>query len=253
MNTSFQSFRVLALAFLGVACGPALSNASIHGFGNFSGFTINKNDPGSPPMVPPPGSIELTNGSDEVSSIFYNTPQSITEVTACFTYQNLNSGSIGGFAFVIQNDPRGASAVGMYDPNSEECGLYLITKSVGIAFDLDDNATGFYTNGSFSGGEMSVNPLNLDAGDPINVQLTYFGSVLTASLTDSVTSINLRTASITNIPIIVGSDTTFVGITADSGNAEQIFSNFQFTNALPEPASGLSIAGVCLVLVRRRR
>jgi hypothetical protein len=43
-------------------------------------------------------------------SLFYSTQLGITSSTAQFTYQT--SGGGDGFAFVMQNDPRGASAIG---------------------------------------------------------------------------------------------------------------------------------------------
>jgi hypothetical protein len=254
MKSQFQLLRPFIPAILGLLLAPAAARASIIGFGNFSGFTPNQNDSGSPPTSPSPGSIELITGQGEQRSIFYDTPQDVTQFTASFTYQCANADS-GGFAFVLENDPRGASAVGIYSAFTEECGFNQIAKSVGITFDLDDDATGLYTDGNRSTGEASVSPINLNLTDPINVQLAYSGSTLTETLTDTVTSTSFSTTYLvlTSIPSTVGSSTAVVGITADSGQGDQTFSSFQF-DVVPEPASlSLLTLGTIGALLRRRR
>jgi hypothetical protein len=119
----------------------SLSNparADILGFGDFSGFSINKNDSAAAPTISiSPSTIALTgSGVNEARSIFYNTPQSTTHFAASFTYQETGGSDIVGFAFVLQNDPRGASAVGG-DDNGLGYGFgSFITPSDAVEFPL---------------------------------------------------------------------------------------------------------------------
>lgn len=246
------SCAVSVLAVAGCFISPAC--AAIAGFGNFTNFTINQNDTGSPPTEPASGSLELVTGQGEQRSIFYDTPQDVTQFTVSFNYQGAGIGG-GGFAFVMENDSRGAGAVGVYNPGSEQCGFYEINKSVGITFDFDDNGTGMYTNGFRSTGEADVDPpVSLITNDPMTVQLAYSGSTLTETLTDTVMSKTFSTTYLvsTSIPTTVGSSSAIVGITADSGQGTQTFSNFQFDVA-PEPASLSFIASGGILALRRRR
>jgi hypothetical protein len=241
-----------------LALAATMARADINGFGDFSQFTINQNDPGSPPTVPSPGAIELTNGTNETRSIFANTPQNISQFTISFTYQATHVNTFGtnpGAALVLENDPSGASAVGSSADNVY--GFEGIAKSVGVTFDLATNATGLFTDGSVTGGAANVSPVSLISGDPINIQLVYSGSTLTENLFDTITSASFSTTDLvlTSIPTTVGGSTAFVGLTAGSpGDADEFFSNFQFTSSVPEPAScGLLGISATAALMRRRK
>jgi hypothetical protein len=259
MKSSLQSPRRLTLAVLGLLLPSAAVHASIIGFGDFSGFTVNQNDSGAAPTVPSAGTIELTNGEDEMRSIFANAPQNVSQFTASFTYQVTGSSTNfvnPGATFVLENDPRGASAVGT--PFWHD-GFQGIAKSVGITFDLNSNTTGLFTDGALGSGGTNVSPVNLLSGDPINILLTYSGSTLSESLFDTTTSASFQTTQLvlTSIPTTIGGSTAFVGLAAASPNVgdDQFFSNFQFVSAVPEPASLgiLAIGGVGMLLRSRRR
>jgi hypothetical protein len=243
-----------------IALAPAAAWGSIMGFGNFSTFTINQNDSGSAPTIPSSGTIELTNGGGEDRSIFANTPQNVSQFTASFTFQATDTNTFDndpGAAFVIENDPRGAAAVGN---TYAQYAFEGINKSIGVTLGLGSNSSGFFTDGSVSAGAANVSPVNLDSGDPIQVQLVYSGSTLTETLTDTVTSASFTTTDLvlTSIPTTVGGSTAFVGVTAGSGSqASELFSNFEFTNgaAVPEPSSLalLSIGAIGMLVCTLRR
>ena len=101
-----------------------------------------------------------------------------------------------------------------------------IAKSVAVKFDLVNNAgegtnsTGSYTDGSsptvpavtLSGG------VNLHSGDIFQVHMTYDGTTLTMTITDTAnTSEKCTVAWKINIPGIVGGDTAYVGFTGATG------------------------------------
>ena len=254
---------------------PGVAHAGISGFGDFSNFTVNKSlsDSGPSPNIFP-GKIELTdNAGLETRSIFYNVPQSISTFTASFTYQEVNGNSPSsqfvtqGATFILQNTSAGAQAVaaGSGAFGFQELGGLTETRSAGLSLELDNpTATTLYTQAAVTrGGANATSPVNLLSGDAINVSLSYNGSTLHETLTDSITSATASFSYLINLPQLLGGTNAYVGFGAQTPSAssgfvpdQQYFSDFQF-NAVPEPASlvllliGMSflVANQCL---RRR-
>ena len=193
------------------------------------------------------GAIELTNtGLDETRSIFDNTPQSISQFTASFTYRAVSGGPnfsfFPGATFTLQNSPQGVHAI-----NSASMGFGYsgITQSVAVSLELNSStASGLYTGGQVQAGSggSPTNPVDLLSGHPINVALSYNGSILSETLTDSTNANSFSTAYFINLPNVIGSSTALVGFTAYNGfsSDEQFFSNFQFA-AVPEPLRSLCL------------
>jgi hypothetical protein len=228
---------------------PTLARADIHGFGDFSGFTINIADTKAAPSVSiPTGTINLINGAGEVRSIFCNTRQSIsTGFQTTFTFKG-SGGNPDGTCFVLQNDPAGAGAVGFQD------GYTGITKSMAIALELDNvgnTNTGLYTNGNI-GGSTSSNPVKLFSNDPINVTITYVGNILSEHLVDAVTSDTYDASYFVNLQSVLGTSTPFAGFTASSNfGSNQSISSFEFIT--PEPAgSAILLFGLGSIGIRRQ-
>lgn len=235
----FHPLRLLAAA-AAVALLPAPAEADIIGFGDFSGFTINQTDTGSAPTISN-GSILLTNqNAFENRSIFCNARQGISQFTASFTYTLSGyANDVAGACFVLQDSTAAATACGTY--NLAAGG---ISPSAEISLEIRNGNpgwSGFYTNGNIGGGSPSTSPVNLYSGDPINVTLTYNGSILHENLLDTVTAASYDASYVTNLPSILGRSDAFVGITANSGDvncrAAQNFSNFHFTSSVPEPST----------------
>jgi len=261
MKHYLKSWSRIVSVIFGVALAAARAQANISGFGDFSGFTVNQTDSNAAPTVSA-GSIHLTNQHfDEDRSIFANTVQNISAFTASFTYQVSNlsacNTSGGGAAFVIQNSSSGASAV-QTSIAATMVGNGGISPSAAITLELygsNSTSSGYYTNGGSPNGSPSTSPVNLASHDPIDVTISYNGSLLQESLVDTVTSGSYSTSYLANIPSIVGGSTAYVGITAANGlqeEADQVFSNFQFTAGVPEPAS-LSLVGIGAIAALKRR
>ncbi len=216
---------------------PSTAHADILGFGNFSGFTVNQaaGDTYSAPTVSG-GTIHLTNYVNEDRSIFYNTPQNISQsFTASFTYQADNYED--GACFVLQNSPSGASAVtaGAYGYDG------LPGDSLAVNF-VGGSVSGYFTDGNANGSGLSTSPVNFDSGHPINVTLTYNGPELQEQLMDLTTSATFSQTFliVTPIPTVLGGSTAYVGLTAGTNQfaADQYFSNLQFTTSpVPEPST----------------
>lgn len=246
-----RPYRVSMAAAVGLLFASTLARANIAGFGDFSQFTINRLDAAAPPSFPSPGTIELVNGGNEARSVFANVPQSVTAFTASFTYQVLNPNGNAGAAFVLQNDPQGALAVG-----SGNHALSGITKSVEVTFNVGNGNSGLFTGGNADGTGTNVSPVDFASGHPIDVQFIYAGSALTETLLDTVTSQQFTTTRSVSIGSAVGGTTAFVGLTAGSGSGglNQRFSDFQFTTpGTPEPAVMGIVAVLSAGLIKRQR
>ena len=165
--------------------------------------------------------LQLTNGgNDEASSAFYVTPVSISAFTTDFAFQLVNP-QADGFTFVIQN--AGSTAVGA---DGGGLGYLGIKNSVAIKFDLFNNAgevpdsTGLFTDGAVPtvpAVNLTGTPINLHSGDPFGAHITYDGTNLTLTLTDSTTLGTWPYSWPINIPSTVGGSTAYVGFTAGTG------------------------------------
>lgn len=175
--------------------------------------------------------LQLTDGAlNESGSSFYLNPVYIGAFTASFTYQDIGGGGADGVAFVAQNDPRGATALG---GGGGGLGYSGITPSVAVEFNIFANNTVGYAlraNGATGSPYTNTAPVSVASGDPINVSVNYINGILNLTLVDTVSNVSFTTNVAVNIPAIVGKSTAYVGITgADGGTAStQQVSNFKF-------------------------
>jgi autotransporter-associated beta strand protein len=245
-------------------------NAFIAGFGNDttgvgsnSTWTINSTTITSPAITN--GVLTLTDGNNsEARSAFYNTPMPTTApFTVSFNYQ-MRRGSTGaitadGMAFVLQDDPRGASALGgaggqlgYGDGGSGN----QITPSVGTGFNIYyfvSSPNGLSFGVSASNGSLvnsgTTGPVNVESQDPIRVVLSYDGSnMFTESLTDLGNNATYTTSyAVGNLATSLG-NTAYLGFTGATGgdNATQTISNF--STSLQYSASNMLPAGTALTL-----
>jgi hypothetical protein len=61
--------------------------------------------------------------------------------------------------------------------------------------------------------------VNLHSGDILHAHLSYDGTTLTLTLTDTVTNATFTASQAINIPTTVGADTAYVGFTAGTGGS----------------------------------
>ncbi len=212
----------------------------------------------------------LTDGGiNEAGSIFTNGRVVDTSFTTTFTFHQLPGSNplADGMAFVIQADPRGASALGPsggglgYGPdnpggNGNTPGV--IVNSLALKFDLYSNAgEGINSTGIFSGGRSptirdpnlgTVDPLHPDqsidltgsgidlhSGHTFQVTLTYNGTTLTETILDTVTNATFSHDYLVNIPGIIGSTTAYVGFTGGTGGLTAVQDVLSWTGLFPNP------------------
>ena len=169
------------------------------------------------------GALELTDGAgEEARAVWYATPVNVQNFTTDFNFQITPASpyTADGFTFTLQNAAAGVQAVGSGGGN---LGYTGIGSSVAVKFDLYSNAgegtdsTGFYTDGAaptVPAVDMTASGVNLHSGDILHAHITYNGTTLTLTLTDTVTNASFTTSTAINIPSTVGGNTAYAGFTA---------------------------------------
>ena len=261
-GTVLAAFASLSLA--------AAAHAGVNGFNNGVGFTTNTNVPGLSVISGNTATLSDQSGGFQATSLFFNTPQDITHFTVAFTYQAGGDRAGDGFAFVLQNDPRGSSTVGSGGGYLGYGGTGLITNSAAIEFNLyspygqgmrlgTNGITGVFGD---NGGYQATTPLDFSSGDAINVQLTYDGTTLAESLTDPAANTTYSTSYTVDLVGVTGASNAFVGFTGGDASARsvQTLSDFQYNPpAVPEASTVaslgllLTLGGVVVVAGRRGR
>jgi hypothetical protein len=173
---------------------------------------------------------------------------------ASFVYQDVSQDGADGVAFVVQNEASGTTALGI---NGGGLGYCEISNSVAVLLNLyagspggasgimlGTNGVGAYgLTGELSGRSyQSTAPVNLDGGDPIDVNLLYVGGVLQVTLVDTLSSARFETTFPFAISNFVGGDVAWVGLTGSEGGvlSHQTVSNFAF---VPYPPLSVGISG----------
>jgi hypothetical protein len=180
--------------------------------------------------------LRLTNGAaNQAGTAWYSTPVNVQTFTSDFTFQ-LTSPVADGMTFTIQNT--GTTAIGPsggglgYGPDNVSGASAStntpIAKSVAVKFDIysndgeGTNSTGLYTNGASPSMPATTigGGASLLSGDILKAHVTYDGTTLTLTITDTTNTADTFTTSWpVNIPSIVGGNTAYVGFTAGTGGS----------------------------------
>lgn len=179
-----------------------------------------------------------TNSLSEDASAFWNQQVNVQTFTTDFSFQIINPVA-DGITFTIQR--AGVTALGPaggglgYGPDTVG-GTPGIPTSVAVKFDIYNNAgessnsTGLYINGASPTMPATAigGGVNLLSGDILKVHITYDGTTLTMTVTDTTNPAQTFTTSWPiNIPTTVGGTTAYVGFTGSTGGStatEQILS-----------------------------
>ena len=171
--------------------------------------------------------LRLTDGGlGERGSAFYSTPVNVQSFTTEFTFEALDP-EADGLTFTIQN----AGPAGIIGSGASGLGYTGILNSAAIKFDLYDNAgegtnsTGLFVNGAeptVPAVNLNGSGINLHSGDSILAQITYDGTSLVLTLTDTLTLATWSHSFAINIPATVGGNTAYVGFTGATGGKSAI-------------------------------
>jgi Legume lectin domain/Chitobiase/beta-hexosaminidase C-terminal domain len=182
-------------------------------------------------------------------AVWFPIPVTISAFSTTFRLQWGSSGQ--GMCFVIQNNPPAYSspsnainwsggptvvgaisqALGYGGMNANNGGTggtsYGLLNSVAIAFNQwsgpdPGNSIGLYTKGATPTGSQVPTGLNFSSGHPFTVTLSYSGTTLSLSMTDTVTGTTFTHNFTIDIPSAVGGNTAYVGFTGSSGGAAAI-------------------------------
>ena len=209
--------------------------------GNGLGWTANQSGSFTTTEITNGVLILTDNGASEARSFFFDYPQYIGAFEASFTYQVTGDALADGMTFCIQNDPRGAAALGgnggqLGVGTTAGTGTSIITPSWELEFNMYQNADGVGYN-IFANGVIGVNvPIpgidftNGDNTHPIGVNVYYVNDQMTLTFTDMVTTATGSTNFTTDIPDTVGGLTAYVGFTGGDGGSHstQTISDFSF-------------------------
>jgi hypothetical protein len=176
--------------------------------------------------------LRLTDGGgSEAASAWYPTPLDIQTFTTDFSFQ-ISPGTTptaDGFTFAIQETsasvlgPRGGGLG--YGPDTPG-GTPGIANSVAVKFDLFSNAgegpdsTGIYTNGASPttpSVNLSATGIDLHSGHVFTVHMTYDGTNLVMTITDTTTNAAFTQSWPIDIPTTVGGNAVLVGFTGGTG------------------------------------
>ncbi|HEY2449632.1 MAG TPA: hypothetical protein VGI49_12590, partial [Mycobacterium sp.] len=235
--------------------GITLNRADGHGL---NGSASSNNTPQGVPFVSTDGNTLTLSGTtfNEAASAFFNTPVSVSNFTAKFTYQYSGGSTVpgNGITFVLESDQRNTNAIGGGGPDlgygsdsnspaaaissSFGAALNIITPGQSAASQIDAG-----TNGGFGLLPYILNntgPVNLASGHRIDVVLTYDTprSIVYETLTDQTTKATLtvgyggmNVAGATGANAFVG----FTGSTAPANDAVQTVTNFSYSTSAAAP------------------
>jgi hypothetical protein len=181
--------------------------------------------------------LQLTDsGAYEAGAAWYSSPVNIQAFTTDFTFQVTpgTTPTADGFTFTIQGTSAtaiGPSGGGLgYGPDST-AGALGIGKSVAVKFDLYSNngegvdSTGLYLNGAsptIPFVDMAGSAIDLHGGHPFKVHMTYDGTNLAMTITDTTTNGEFAQSWPVNIPGTVGGNTAYLGFTGGTGGSTAI-------------------------------
>jgi hypothetical protein len=256
MSTQFMIFNraglVVALGLFLQSLASTVQAADV-GFGNGSGWHLNRGGPGIAASFSGQQLTITTAGSnDSWNSAIYTTKQSTAHFTAEFTYSNGHGGD--GGTFLLENDPRGTSAVSTFWGSGLGYGGDTpITNSVAVEIDALGNWVGLGINGNTQT-TSTPGTISLASNHPIHVVVNYDGGTLHDTFTDTITGATYSTSYLVNIAQYTGAN-AYVGLSGGDGlsTGTQVFSNFNYS--VPEPTSCVmfAVGGIYLLIVARRR
>jgi hypothetical protein len=236
--STMSAFSNVDSVLIGGGTNPVVINESA-GFANNSGLTAS----GSAHFVPfatgsPNTVARLTDGgTGEGGNVFTNNRVGVAAFNTTFQFE-IHDGTTpeaDGFTFIIQGKSAktlGPTGGGLgYGPDAVG-GTGGIPNSIAVKFDRFSNASeGNNSTGLFVDGDsptvptssrdtlvpLDMNVINLHSPDVFQVNLSYDGTTLTETITDTATNKTFTHQYAVNIPALVGSNVAYVGFGGGTG------------------------------------
>jgi hypothetical protein len=197
------------------ASQPPVTNFS-SGFQSSAGF-LQFN--GSAASVNARARLTSADPPQQGGSVWTVSPQNVADFSTQFTFQIGNPAMGEGFTFCIQNAGIESVATG-----SGTLGYQGIGNSIAVKFDFTsaESKTGLYLNGAQPTGganevNLSADGINFRTGNVFKVRLSYDGTTLTETITDTVTNATATASFAIDIPATVGGTSARVGFTGGTG------------------------------------
>ncbi len=206
--------------------------------GTGGGWSFNTGGAGVNGYVIGTNAVQLTdNVGGEATSTFFTSPVYIGGFRATFTYIDVTGGGADGVTFCIQNDPRGAAALGGGGGSLGFGTGTTITPAADLQFNVYSGHTigfAFVTNGSTTV-YTPAGAVGIGTTDPIEVGMTYLNGVATLNMTDAVTAATFTASTPLSLAGLLGSNLAYVGFTGGDGGvaSTQIITNFTFVSLIP--------------------
>ncbi len=186
--------------------------------------------------------LTLTDGGPhEAASAFSAQPQDIRAFRVSFTYQTVRgaAGGADGIAFVVQDDPRGARALGGDGHDTGYSGAITRSRAVRLMLYPASGESQGVNGKDLPSQDTDV--VDLGSGHPIKVALSYNGETLSETLTDTQTGDTFTTQHDFDLSAQLGRATAYVGFSGSSGGitAVQTVRDFLFA---AQPAYGVRAA-----------
>ncbi len=196
--------------------------------------------------------LRVTNGgTNQAASAWYSTPVSVASFTNDFNFQVTpgTSPTADGFAFVIQANNTtalgtGGGGLGYGSDTAGTMAANSILKSIAIKFDLYSNSgegidsTGLYANGASPTTpyvDLTGTGIDLHSGHVFNAHMTYDGTNLIMTLTDTVTAAKFTQTWPINLASTIGSSTAYFGFTGGTGGLTAIQDIISWTYSSGSP------------------
>ena len=225
-----------------IAVAPRPAAADLTGFGQFAPINQALENPAATVSNGYYGgtTFQLTTDQANGQAVtgFGAAKQDITSFVAQYTYLGTYSGNpADGVAFVVQNDPRGTTALGDRGGAMGVGGTTApITKSAETYLSIyysGQSASSFGTNGGNTG-YYYTGAANARNQYPVDVRITYSGTNWITTIRDGMSGqIYTRSDTVTGgLPALLGSSTGYVGFGGGTGGftSTQTVSNFKFNS-----------------------
>ena len=187
--------------------------------------------------------IQLTTTLSQAGSAFSTAPLNVAQFSTEFNFELGGIAQADGITFTIQGNSPYALGFGGGD-----LGYGGIGNSVAVKFDLYNNAgegidsTGLYEDGVdpyVPAIDLSNSGIDLHSRDLFTADITYSGTTLEVTITDTTTGAKASQSYQVNIPAIVGGPTAYVGFTGGTGDesAYQLIYGWRYSAGANDPRS----------------